>query len=337
MGNIIQASDLTVEQIQNGIVIYDPDTKDYANNVIELQVIGKDQDGSNTITVQTKTLVGDGASGKGTAIGDRRYDPTRNILNSELQNWLDTTFYNHLGSDFRSKIIPVTKSITPYQDGDIDSQQCKLFNLSIAEINGGSYSSYSPEQGAFPYQYYEIYSSTKRVHSGGSYSNWWLRSPYINDDDQTDYQNHVWYVASDGGIGHRSVNRTDTGTAPACVLSSDIYLEEDNNGKYKIYFNEPPTHDDEYLDYDGVVEIANRTERKFRFSEMPTPSADWLGKSIQYIGTTTVTEPIYTRNYFYECKTKEVEGQTVYYWDITEPTIKPITNAQIDAWWNGGN
>lgn len=96
-----------------------------------------------------------------------------------------------------------------------------------------------------------------------------------------------------------------------------------------------------FVDYDNATElmegINQSKENRFRFSEMPTPSVDWLGKSIQYIGTTTVTEPIYTRNYFYECKTKEVEGQTVYYWDITEPTIKPITNAQIDAWWNGGN
>ena len=96
-----------------------------------------------------------------------------------------------------------------------------------------------------------------------------------------------------------------------------------------------------FVDYDNataLMEGINQSkENRFRFSEMPTPSADWLGKSIQYIGTTTVTEPIYTHNHFYECKTKIVEGQTVYYWDSTEPTIKPITNAQIDAWWNGGN
>lgn len=104
------------------------------------------------------------------------------------------------------------------------------------------------------------------------------------------------------------------------------------------YIVEPTKH---FVDYDNataLMEGINQSkENRFRYSTMPTPSADWLGKSIQYIGSTTAIEPIYTHNYFYECKTKTVEGQTVYYWDSTEPTIKPITNAQIDAWWNGGN
>ena len=219
----------------NPIIIYDPDTKDYADNVIEWQVIGKDQDGANTITVQTKTLVGDGASEYGNKIGDRRYDSSRNILNSELQDWLDNDFYNHLGSDFRSKIISITKSITPYQSGDITSKECKLFNLSVAEVGGGSDTYYSPETGAFTYQYYQGINSTSsntkrvRVHSDGSRSCWWLRSPYA------DNSSIVWLVGSGGSLGYGySVNGKSLGPAPACVLPSDIKLEEDANGKYKI-------------------------------------------------------------------------------------------------------
>lgn len=242
---IILASDLTVEQIQSGIIIVDQDTKDYADNVIEWQILGKNQDGANTITVQTKTLVGDGADDpiSDGVVGDRRYNfydsTSSNILNSELQTWLDNDFYNHLGSDFRSKIIPVTKSITPYRDGDITSMECKLFSLSVAEIggydlNGSAPQYYTPEEGAFTYQYYQginsINPNTKRVHSGGSDSEWWLRSP------NTYGSWYVWVIEDDGYLSRYATGGPKDGPAPACVLPSDIELEliDGETNKYNI-------------------------------------------------------------------------------------------------------
>ena len=298
MGNIITASELTTSQIQNGIIIYDPSTKDYANNTIEWQIIGKDQDGENTITVQTKTLVGDGAEGYGTTVGDRRYDPSRNILNSELQIWLDTTFYNRLGSDFRSKIIPVTKSIAPYRGSDIASQECKLFNLSVAEVGGGTPSYYSPESGAFTYQYYQginsTGSSTKRVHNGGSNSYWWLRSP------DTYGSNNVWFVYSDGSLSNGNVNHTYYGPAPACVLPSSIKLEEDGNGKYEIIFSSAPVITTPSTDLGNKI-----SGFSFNYS-ITDADADTVTANIKLDGTTVVPNYTVDQTQTYTCTMSNV-------------------------------
>jgi len=367
MGNIIQASDITVEQIQstNGVIIYDENST-WGGNPIEWEVIGKDQDGQGTITIQTKkALTGFAWDTINTEGNNLRLQFGANRIDSLLHQWLNSddinwyspqhsnqepsadtvyqyTFYGmsdaddvgfmrRLSSYFKSILVNTTKKVTPNISGDPSSFVGKLFLLSVAEVGIPSLSRYEPEEGAFSYQRYidSTNDSRKKIDTNGTERQWRLRSPY-NDEYGTNNHN----VHTDGVIYNRFAYSAESYVAPACAITSSVYLEEDENGKYKLL---APTHDDEYLDYDGLVEIANRTERKFRFSEMPTPSADWLGKSIQYIGTTTVTEPIYTHNHFYECKTKIVEGQTVYYWDSTEPTIKPITNAQIDAWWNGGN
>lgn len=367
MGNVIQASDITVAQIQgtDGVIIYDENST-WDGNPIEWEVIGKDQDGQGTITVQTKRSLAsfawdskntDGITERQQAGANRVDSLLHQWLNSNSENWYssqhsnqapseDTVsgyslmssdarsgFMTRLSTDFKSNLVEVSKNITASQIGDPSTFTGKLFCLSVREVDPTyTINFYIEEQGAFTYSRYQLDSKNRRDKEG-PLGTWWLRSPRSDDS----YGN--FRIADNGEMDTGLCYYAYYCAAPACVLSSDIFLEEDANGKYKILFSDPPTptHEDEYLDYDGLVEIANRTERKFRFSEMPTPGASWLGKSIQYIGDTTVTEPIYTKNYFYECKTKTVEGQTVYYWDIADPIIKPITNAQIDAWWNGGN
>ncbi len=295
MGNKIIASDLTVEQIQNGIVIYDPDTKDYANNVIEWQILGKDQDGDNTITVQTTTLVGDGAEGYGTVVGDRRYDPSTSKLDSELQNWLDNDFYNHLGSDFKLKIISVTKSINPSVSGGIASQQCKLFNLSGIEAGGGTNNSYYfPESDAFTYQYYQGInapdSNIKRVRSGGSYSCWWLRSPYKSN---LDYECHV---RSNGMLYYTRHGSTDNGPAPACVLPSSLKLEEDANGKYKIVFSSAP------IITTPSTDLGNKIAGfSFNYSITDADAGDTITANIKLDGDIVVPDYTVDQTQIYTC------------------------------------
>ena len=241
MGTIISASDLTVSQIQNGIVIVDQDTKDYANNTIEWQVLGKDQDGNGTITIQAKTGIGDNTTGGSSSdVGHRRYDSARNKLDSELQVWLDTDFYNHIGSNLKSAIIPTTKAITPYQSGDISSRECKLFNLSVAEVGGYDLSGsaperYTPEPDAFTYQYYQGIESTGTNQKRSRMVDraiWWLRSPSIVND------RYVWDVYSDGQVNNgNNVYDTVPCPCPACVLPSTIQLEEVETGKYNIVWS----------------------------------------------------------------------------------------------------
>lgn len=60
VGNIIKASDIRVEDIidsNNEFIIYDPTTK-WDNKIINWKIIGKDQDGDNTITIQTEESIG---------------------------------------------------------------------------------------------------------------------------------------------------------------------------------------------------------------------------------------------------------------------------------------
>lgn len=242
MGNIIKASDLTVAQIQDGIIIYDPDTKDYNNNVIKWLVIGKNQDGNNTITIQSLSVIGDGAFGGGT--GNRRYDkdPYKTDLSAEIQTWLDTDCFDRFSYNFKEKTIPVTKEIVPYGiGGDVSSKECKLFNLSVAEIGGGD-EMYDPEPNSFTYYYFQNINSssanTKRVRTGNFNGDWHLRSPSKSEDPRG-RNLHLKYVAADGSLGVNNPSFTAIGPAPGCVLSDEIWLEEDDEGDYLISYTEP--------------------------------------------------------------------------------------------------
>ena len=61
--------------------------------------------------------------------------------------------------------------------------------------------------------------------------------------------------------------------------------------------------------WNGLAWVAQREVTQF--STMPTASANYLGRIVQYIGTTTVVAPIYTKYFFYEC----VVENNVYSWE----------------------
>lgn len=58
----------------------------------------------------------------------------------------------------------------------------------------------------------------------------------------------------------------------------------------------------------GIVQIIEMSEDDFQHNEMPTPSAEYLNKIIQYIGNTTSE---YTNGFFYKC----VESSGNYLWE----------------------
>ena len=56
-----------------------------------------------------------------------------------------------------------------------------------------------------------------------------------------------------------------------------------------------------------------KLQDKMQYSTMPNASADYLGKTVQYVGTTNAT---YTHNYFYEC-VSDGEAEPTYSWVVS--------------------
>lgn len=77
--------------------------------------------------------------------------------------------------------------------------------------------------------------------------------------------------------------------------------------------------------------LANKQD-KTQFAAMPTASADYLGKIIQYTGTTDAT---YTHGLFYECVSDGASTPT-YSWAQTE-VVETMTKAEMLAILNGGD
>jgi hypothetical protein len=66
-----------------------------------------------------------------------------------------------------------------------------------------------------------------------------------------------------------------------------------------------------------IDKIKSEKESTFRYTTMPTASADNLGQVVQYLGETTSVAPIYTNGYFYKCVAQGTDPET-YAWE-TQP------------------
>ena len=72
-------------------------------------------------------------------------------------------------------------------------------------------------------------------------------------------------------------------------------------------------------------------KRTKQLATMPTPSADYLGKIVQYIGPDTTTSPIYKKGKFYECKA--MAGSVPDYRWINVDFIAGIGHAMYSEAW----
>jgi len=68
--------------------------------------------------------------------------------------------------------------------------------------------------------------------------------------------------------------------------------------------------DYDFLDLQGLSHFKNKIQDKMQFSTMPSASADYLNKIIQYIGKTGT----YTNGTFYKCVSNGEENPT-YTWE----------------------
>lgn len=88
----------------------------------------------------------------------------------------------------------------------------------------------------------------------------------------------------------------------------------------------------QYATKTEIEEALADKQDKTQFATMPTASADYLGKIIQYTGTTDST---YTHGYFYECVSDGATTPT-YSWSTSSVSIEPMTQEEMLAILNGG-
>ena len=152
---------------------------------------------------------------------------------SDINSWLNGTFYNLIDADIRAVIKQVK---IPYYDclhyGDTlhtgaNGLNTKAFLLSGIEVGWTNRTNeYFPNDGA-KLSYFLAGTGTnenkKRVaYRNGSAEDWYLRSPHIKDTSS----NRVWKVADDGSYDYDNcVNSNDI--RPAFILPSTLVVSDD--------------------------------------------------------------------------------------------------------------
>lgn len=156
-----------------------------------------------------------------------------NYASSDINSWLNGTFYNLIDADIRAVIKQVK---IPYHDSSYyggtlhtgaNGLNTKVFLLSGIEVGWTNRTNeYFPNDGA-KLSYFLAGTGTnenkKRVaYRNGSAQDWYLRSPRIINTSS----NNVWKVADDGSYDYDNcVNSNDI--RPAFILPSTLVVSDD--------------------------------------------------------------------------------------------------------------
>ena len=164
-----------------------------------------------------------------------KWDETweNNYASSDINSWLNGTFYNLIDADIRAVIKQVK---IPYHGGSsygdtlhtgANGLNTKVFLLSGIEVGWTNRTDeYFPNDGA-KLSYFLAGTGTnenkKRVaYRNGSAQDWYLRSPRIINTSS----NNVWKVADDGSYDYDNcVNSNDI--RPAFILPSTLVVSDD--------------------------------------------------------------------------------------------------------------
>ena len=174
-----------------------------------------------------------------------KWDKTwkNNYASSDINSWLNGTFYNLIDADIRAVIKQVK---IPYHGGSsygdtlhtgANGLNTKVFLLSGIEVGWTNRTDeYFPNDGA-KLSYFLAGTGTnenkKRVaYRNGSAQDWYLRSPRIINTSS----NNVWKVADDGSYDYDNcVNSNDI--RPAFILPSTLVVSDDGT----VSVNTAPT------------------------------------------------------------------------------------------------
>ena len=155
---------------------------DYGDVVFD--VVGKNHDGENTITLVTKNIIENSVYGNGMVRMD--YE------NSQIDEYLNTTVLSKFDTDIQNAIKGVPKQTYIYSTTSITTINRKLWALSYTEV-GLNGDSYAPTEGE-NYGFWNSDASRVKTLSGNA-SSWWLRSPNITN------KNEVLFVGDNGSDG----------------------------------------------------------------------------------------------------------------------------------------
>lgn len=149
-----------------------------------------------------------------------------NFNTSTIQNWMNSTMLSMYDSCVQNIIKQVKLR---YYNGSITLGEvsCKVFPLSACEAGITSGEFYNPN--GFPIDgtalsYFNGAGTAIRVaYLNGSAVNWWVRSPYTNDEE------YAIYVSTTGwGNDIKSV-RTNLGYRPALIMPFETLVNADMN------------------------------------------------------------------------------------------------------------
>jgi len=177
-------------------------------------IIGKNQDGDNTLTVQTEKAFGKVRYCKPTIT--HRYGwnhPLHNDMTGYLQTVFAKTFFKQ---DLECLTNVQKKTRTCDEDGgEIISTTDMFFLLSASEAGFEVDDEYVYDEGS-AYQFYADNDDFKRmkVDFNNDRRLWWLRSPYPS------YAYHVRLVGTDGSLISLSADLASSAVAPACVIKA---------------------------------------------------------------------------------------------------------------------
>jgi len=128
------------------------------------------------------------------------------------------------------------------------------------------------------------------------------------------YVSPTW---DDVGQSQTVVDTIDLSQYDASEIYLSFQMTVKNNDSYASYNIKSIKWESPKYKWENV----GFSEDKFRYTSMPTASADNLGQVVQYIGETTSVEPIYTNGFFYKCVAQGTDPET-YEWEQTnvQPT-----------------
>lgn len=155
----------------------------YSYGDVEFDVVGKNHDGANTITLCPKNIIV-------THVFDAN---TNDYLASDIRTYLNSNIINEFDTNIQNAIKAVEKPVHDSNGSEMSSMTDKVWLFSYTEV-GFSGSSYAPVEGV-RYGYFN--SNSKRIKSyNGSNTRWLLRTPH------TDYSSNAWYVSTNGSASY---------------------------------------------------------------------------------------------------------------------------------------
>lgn len=117
-------------------------------------------------------------------------------------------------------------------------------------------------------------------------------------------------ISTSGGGGADNVVEGYRNSTDGLFYEEDTYTTAITGAENTVYIDLP---NDKTYRWNGTTFVRLDDVEPIQYSTMPTASAEYYGKIVQYIGTTTAQ---YTQGYFYKC-VEDVPG-SVYHWEYVD-------------------